>query len=106
LRGVDTFSIVIEGKTNAAVVVPATDRTRPITALEFFTKYGRREARREHSTKNLLAVKIMLVIGNRINYSVATFLGKALSFSKRDRIKRAFAIVHFKGIALPQLFDG
>src|SRR5437762_13356286 len=33
-----------------------------------------REARRESSTKKLLAVKIMLVIGNRINYSAATFL--------------------------------
>ena len=63
-----------------------------------------REARVESSTKNLLAVKIMLVIGNRINYSVAQF-GTGLGFWA-TKCRPGLRWKHNKGIALPQLFIG
>ena len=61
-----------------------------------------REARVESSTKNLLAVKIMLVIGNRINYSVAQFrtgLGLAHELAAEISLKsqqgeRVAAVIH------------
>ena len=66
----------------------------------------RPEASRQSSTKNMLAVKIMLVIGNRFIYSVATFVRQARSLDKGTAANRAFAMVSFRGNALPQLFDG
>jgi len=46
---------------------------RPITQSKLLNSDCCRDARLESSTKKVLAVKIMLVIGNRINYSVAQF---------------------------------
>ena len=48
----------------------------------------------------------MLVIGNRINYSVPTFVRQARILGRGTAANRAFAIVSFKGIVLPQSFEG
>jgi hypothetical protein len=65
-----------------------------------------REAKRQSTTKKLLAVKIMLVIGNTFNYSVATFTEQARLREGKPPPNRVWLAFISQGNGTTQLLIG